>query len=51
MDTVVKVKPIAIKGRWHFGVALDLHTTSSTPIGPNEHGHMQFDTVTRSTRA
>jgi competence protein ComFC len=45
MDVVVKIKPIKIKGRWQFGVALDLHTTSSTPIGINEHGHMQFETV------
>jgi competence protein ComFC len=27
------------------GVALDFHTTSSTPVGYNEYGHMQFDTV------
>lgn len=42
---VVTVNPIKIEGRWHSGVALDLHTTSSTPIGYNEYGHMQFDTV------
>ncbi len=42
---VVKINPIEIEGRWHSGVALDLHTTSSTPIGHNEYGHMQFDTV------
>jgi competence protein ComFC len=42
---VVKISPIKIEGRWLSGVALDLHTTSSTPIGPNEFGHMQFDTV------
>jgi competence protein ComFC len=42
---IVKIKPIKIDGLWHSGVALDLHTTSSTPIGPNESGHMQFDTV------
>ena len=34
-----------INGNWQSGVALDLHTTSSTPIGYNEAGHMQFDTV------
>jgi predicted amidophosphoribosyltransferase len=27
------------------GIALDFHTTSSVPIGENEFGHMQFDTV------
>lgn len=43
--SVVKINPIRIEGRWHSGVALDLHTTSSTPIGYNEFGHMQFDTV------
>lgn len=42
---LVKINPIKIEGRWQSGVALDLHTTSSTPIGPNEFGHMQFDTV------
>lgn len=34
-----------IEGNWQSGVALDLHTTSSTPVGYNEAGHMQFDTV------
>lgn len=42
---VVKISPIKIEGRWRSGVALDLHTTSSTPVGHNEFGHMQFDTV------
>jgi competence protein ComFC len=42
---IVKISPIKIEGHWHSGIALDLHTTSSTPIGPNEFGHMQFDTV------
>ena len=42
---MVKINPIKIEGRWHSGIALDLHTTSSTPIGYNESGHMQFDTV------
>lgn len=42
---IVKINPIKIEGRWHSGIALDLHTTSSTPIGYNESGHMQFDTV------
>jgi competence protein ComFC len=42
---IVKINPIKIDGRWQSGVALDLHTTSSTPIGYNEFGRMQFDTV------
>jgi predicted amidophosphoribosyltransferase len=42
---VVGINPTKIEGRWRSGVALDLHTTSSTPIGYNEYGHMQFDTV------
>jgi competence protein ComFC len=42
---IVKINPIKIEGRWKSGVALDLHTTSSTPKGYNEFGHMQFDTV------
>ena len=28
-----------------MGYSLDKHTISSTPIGPNEWGHMQFDTI------
>jgi len=42
---IVRISPMKIEGRWRSGVALDLHTTSSTPIGYNEFGHMQFDTV------
>lgn len=42
---MVAIHPTAIKGRWHTGIALDYHTTSSTPTGPNEAGHMQFHTV------
>src|ERR1017187_259236 len=34
-----------IKGNWDLGYSLDKQTQSSTPIGPNEWGHMQFDTV------
>lgn len=33
-----------IWGSWNKGYALDKHTTSSTPIGHNEHGYMQFHT-------
>ncbi|MBK7901989.1 MAG: ComF family protein [Proteobacteria bacterium] len=34
-----------IRGTWNLGYSLDKHTLSSTPIGPNEYGHMQFDTI------
>jgi competence protein ComFC len=42
---IVKINPIAIAGHWKSGVALDLHTISSTPIGYNDFGYMQFETV------
>ncbi|SRR5579875_122943 len=41
---MAKFQPRKIPGRWRDGYALDLHTLSSTPIGYNEFGHMQFDT-------
>ena len=41
---IVKINPIAIVGRWKSGVALDLHTIKSTPIGYNDFGYMQFET-------
>ncbi|VVP25209.1 ComF family protein [Pseudomonas fluorescens] len=31
-------------GEWDHAVSLDKHTIKSTPIGPNEQGHMQFET-------
>jgi len=34
-----------IEGRWRKGVALDLHTTSSVPTGPDAAGRMQFHTT------
>jgi predicted amidophosphoribosyltransferase len=33
-----------LHGNFNAGYALDKHTLSSTPIGHNEQGHMQFDT-------
>lgn len=42
---MVAIHPQRIVGNWKSGIALDFHTTSSTPIGHNESGHMQFDTV------
>lgn len=42
---MVAIHPTAIKGRWHTGIALDYHTMSSRPIGSDDAGHMQFETV------
>lgn len=42
---MVAIHPQKIAGKWKSGVALDFHTTSSVPIGHNEFGHMQYDTV------
>ncbi|WP_416391850.1 hypothetical protein NR756_06585 [Alloalcanivorax xenomutans] len=42
---MVAIHPQKIVGKWETGIALDFHTTSSTPIGYNEAGYMQFDTV------
>ncbi len=41
MDVNIK----QIDGIWTLGYSLDKHTLSSTPIGPNQSGHMQFDTT------
>ncbi|OGJ91393.1 MAG: hypothetical protein A2268_00110 [Candidatus Raymondbacteria bacterium RifOxyA12_full_50_37] len=35
---------IEIKGNWKKGLALDLHTESSTYLGTDETGHDKFDT-------
>ena len=40
---------IEIKDNWKKGFALDLHTKSSTYLGPDEFGHDQFET-TRTVR-
>jgi competence protein ComFC len=42
---MIEINPQRIRGRWLNGYALDFHTISSTPIGENAYGHMQFDTV------
>ena len=42
---MVEIHPQRIRGKWRSGYALDFHTTSSSPIGENAYGHMQFDTV------
>ena len=39
------VNPRRITGRWITGVALYIHTLSSTYLGVNEHGHDVFDIV------
>ena len=41
----IKVNVKQMYGEWDLGYSLDKHTISSTPIGPNEWGHMQFDTI------
>jgi len=39
----VNIKEIV--GVWKLGYSLDKHTIRSIPIGHNEFGHMQFDTI------
>lgn len=41
----MSIHPQRLLGLWKSGIALDFHTTSSTPLGCNEAGHMQFETV------
>ena len=41
----VQINPKQLNGPWDGGHALDLHTLSSTPIGYDGYGHMQFDTT------
>ena len=41
MDVNIK----QLQGTWDLGYCLDKHTTSSTPIGHNASGYMQFDTI------
>ena len=38
------IHPMAIRGPWVDGYALDYHTISSTYVGDNEFGHPVFDT-------
>jgi predicted amidophosphoribosyltransferase len=40
----LKINPIALRGPWQQGYALDLHTISSTFLGTDSYGHDQFDT-------
>lgn len=41
----MEINPQKLDGHWNEGWALDLHTTSSTPVGVDEHGHSRFETV------
>lgn len=34
-----------IQGNWNQGFSLDKHIVRSIPVGYNEYGHMQFDTL------
>jgi predicted amidophosphoribosyltransferase len=34
---------IALEGNWHKGYAFDVHTLSSTYLGPDEHGHDKWE--------
>ena len=38
------IRAIPTNGAWDQAVSLDKHIVRSVPIGPNEYGHMQFDT-------
>jgi hypothetical protein len=38
----LNIKPIAIKGPWSSGWAVDLHTLSSAFVGDDAFGHSQF---------
>ncbi len=42
---MVSINPKKIEGDWASGVALDVHTISSTYLGPNEFGHDQYETI------
>jgi len=41
----MSINPTEIKGNWDKGFVLDKHVVSSTPIGENVYGHMQYDTI------
>jgi len=36
---------IEIAGNWNAGQAFDVHTLSSTYLGPNEFGHAKYENV------
>ena len=41
---MAKIDPQKLTGKWLSGIALDVHTISSTHLGINESGHDVFDT-------
>jgi competence protein ComFC len=41
---MTKINPQKIVGKWQSGIALDVHTLSSTYLGVNEQGHEVYDT-------
>lgn len=41
---MAQVNPRRIQGAWADGRVLDLHSTGSTLLGHNEHGHPEFET-------
>jgi competence protein ComFC len=41
---LVTINPQKLTGNWRAGIALDVHTISSTHLGINEAGHDVFDT-------
>ncbi|WP_353220074.1 hypothetical protein [Salinisphaera sp. S4-8] len=36
---------IKLEGNWNKGLAFDVHTLSSTYLGPNEFGHDQWEST------
>jgi competence protein ComFC len=42
---MVNINPIAIRGNWTEGFALDLHSQSSECLGDDEFGHTHFATL------
>jgi competence protein ComFC len=41
---MAQINPRKIQGAWADGCVLDLHSTGSTLLGHNEHGHPEFET-------
>ena len=42
---MIPITPHPIRGNWQHGVALDVHTRSSTHVGVDEYGHAKFENV------
>jgi competence protein ComFC len=43
MRGMAKINPQKIEGKWRAGMALDVHTISSTYLGVDESGHDRFE--------